>query len=166
MLNILTLNKEVYFNKCGDKIQITFNNVMTNKDFSMGITVNRENLDKIINIETNYKSLYEISFGYTGVNLKMQLDKNLEREFNCMEFDINTQTYRDYTINYEDYIKTLNEKELIKEKKDKYITFLVFQSGNVIMSGMNEIFMEKYYNIFYDIVQNNLHSIEDKLIEC
>lgn len=166
LLNILTLNKEVYFNKCGDKIQITFNNVMTNKDFSMGITVNRENLDKIINIETNYKSLYEISFGYTGVNLKMQLDKNLEREFNCMEFDINTQTYRDYTINYEDYIKTLNEKELIKENKDKYITFLVFQSGNVIMSGMNEIFMEKYYNIFYDIVQNNLHSIEDKLIEC
>jgi TATA-box binding protein (TBP) (component of TFIID and TFIIIB) len=166
LLDILHKNKDVYFDKYEDKIRVIFNNVMTNKDFSMGITINRENLDNIINKETDYKSLYEISFGYTGVNLKMKLNKNIKRDFNCMELDLKTLEYRDYTMSYEEYVETLNEKELDKENKVKHVTFLVFQSGNVIMSGMNEIFMEKYYNIFYDIVQSNINKIEDKLVTC
>ena len=37
--------------------------------------------------------------------------------------------------------------------------------GDVIMSGMNEIFMEKYYNIFFDIVNKNKSLILDKLVK-
>ena len=58
------------------------------------------------------------------------------------------------------YLKKLNAKEIEKENKKKYVTFLIFQSGNIIMSGINEILMEKYYNIFYDIVEQNISKIK------
>ena len=51
-------------------------------------------------------------------------------------------------------------KEIEKENKKKYVTFLIFQSGNIIMSGINEFLMEKYYNIFYDIVEKNITQIK------
>jgi len=163
LFNIIIKNKDTYLKSYQDKIKILFNNVMTNKDFSVGFTVNRENLDNIINNNTEYNSLLETSFGYTGVNLKMKLNKNIERDFNCLELDLSTGEYRDYVVNYKDYINTLNDKELLKENKDRHVTFLIFQSGNVIMSGMNEIFMEKYYNIFFDIVNKNKSLLVDKL---
>ena len=138
---------------------------MTNKDFSVGFTVNRENLDNIINSDTQYNSLLETSFGYTGVNLKMKLDPKIDRSFNCLELDVDSGEYREYTIEYNEYLKSLSEKELIKENKDRHVTFLIFQSGNVIMSGMNEFFMEKYYNIFFDIIEKHRTEILDKLIK-
>jgi TATA-box binding protein (TBP) (component of TFIID and TFIIIB) len=163
LFNIIRQNIDVYLKEYKDEINILFNNVMTNKDFSVGFLVNRENLDKIVNNETAYKSLLETSFGYTGVNLKMPLQKNIDRKFNCLKLNIKNNTYEDYTINYEEYLQRLNEKELIKEKKDRHITFLVFQSGNVIMSGMNEELMERYYNNFFDIIDNNRELVVDRL---
>ena len=163
LFNIIIKDKDVYLKEYSDKINIIFNNVMTNKDFSVGFTVNRENLDHIINNDTEYNSLLETSFGYTGVNLKMKLDSNINRSFNCLELDVKSGEYRQYTIDYEQYIKSLSEKELVKETKNRHVTFLIFQSGNVIMSGMNELFMERYYNIFFDIINKNKNVLMDKL---
>lgn len=165
MFDKIVCKLDTYLEKYDDDIKIIFNNVMTNKDFSVGFIVNRENLDQIINNDTRYRSLLETSFGYTGVNLKMKLDKNVKRTFNCLNLNIKSKTYTDSTIEYEDYVKNLNEKELQKEHKDRHITFLVFQSGNVIMSGMNEVFMEKYYNIFFDIIEQNKDKVMDKIIK-
>lgn len=166
LFNIIISDKDIYLKeKDVKKINITFNNVMTNKDFSVGFTVNRENLDNIINSNTQYNSLLETSFGYTGVNLKMKLDPKIDRSFNCLELDVDSGEYREYTIEYSEYLKSLSEKELIKENKDRHVTFLIFQSGNVIMSGMNEFFMEKYYNIFFDIIEKHRTKILDKLIK-
>ena len=163
LFDIIIQDKDKYLKDYEERIKILFNNVMTNKDFSVGFTVNRENLDQIINTSTEYNSLLETSFGYTGVNLKMKLSKNIERNFNCLELNINTGDYKQYIINYQDYLRSLTEKELMKEHKDRHVTFLIFQSGNVIMSGMNEIFMEKYYNLFFDIINKNKNKIVDKL---
>ena len=165
LFDIIIQEKEKYFKKCEDKVKIIFNNVMTNKDFSVGFSVNRENLDNIINSSTEYNSLLETSFGYTGVNLKMKLDPKIERSFNYMELDTFTKKYTEGQIDYQTYVKSLTDKELLKEQKTRHITFLIFQSGNVIMSGMNEIFMEKYYNIFFDIVNKNKNLILDKLVK-
>lgn len=165
LFDIIIQKKDTYFKKCDDKIKIIFNNVMTNKDFSVGFSVNRENLDNIINSNTEYNSLLETSFGYTGVNLKMKLDPKIDRSFNYMELNVETQQYTEGQIDYETYVKSLTDKELLKEQKTRHITFLIFQSGNVIMSGMNEIFMEKYYNIFFDIVNKNKSLILDKLVK-
>lgn len=163
LFDIILEDIDVYLSQYNKDIHILFNNVMTNKDFSVGFLVNRENLDKIVNTSTEYKSLLETSFGYTGVNLKMPLHKNIDRKFNCLKLNVQNKTYEQYTINYNDYLKRLNQKELVKENKDRHITFLVFQSGNVIMSGMNEELMEKYYNQFFDIIDNNRDLVVDKL---
>lgn len=163
MFDIIMQDIDKYLQKYNDNINILFNNVMTNKDFSVGFLVNRENLDKIINTDTQHSSLLETSFGYTGVNLKMKLHKNIDRKFNCIRLNTVTKEYTKYKINYNEYLKRLTDKEMVKETKDRHITFLVFQSGNVIMSGMNEEFMEDYYNIFFDIINKNMDKVVDKI---
>lgn len=163
IFNIITKDISHYLLNYKDTIKILFNNVMTNKDFSVGFQVDREKLDNIINKDTEYNSLLETSFGYTGINLKMVLKPDIKRDFKCISIDINTQEMKKYTINYGDYLSKLNDKEIVKENKKRHITFLIFQSGNVIMSGMNEVFMEEYYNIFYNIIEKNLDKIKEKI---
>ena len=161
LFNIILSEPSTFLNgEITDEINIIFNNVMTNKDFFIGFYINRENLDKIINSSTEHNSILETSFGYTGVNLKMNLDKNRERSFDCLRINSKTKETLNYKMSYCDYIEKLNPKEIEKENKTKYITFLIFQSGNIIMSGINEILMEKYYNIFYDIVEQNILEIK------
>lgn len=163
LFDIVVNDIDTFLEKYEEHINIVFNNVMTNKDFSFGFMVNRENLDNIINTNTEYKSLLETSFGYTGVNIKMKLSKNIKRDFNCIKLCTKTKQYNDYIMNYSEYINMLTDKELVKENKDRHITFLIFQSGNVIMSGMNELFMEGYYNKFLDIVEHNIGLVKDTL---
>lgn len=161
LFNIILDNFNTYIvGETKEEIKIIFNNVMTNKDFFIGFNVNREKLDQIINAETDYNSILETSFGYTGVNLKMDLDKNRERVFDCLKINTKTKESEEYQMSYQEYINNLNKKELEKENKVKYITFLIFQSGNIIMSGINEVLMEQYYNIFYDIVEKNITHIK------
>jgi len=161
LFDIILKSRETYImGEVGQYIDIIFNNVMTNKDFFIGFNVNRENLDKIINSDTSHNSILETSFGYTGVNLKMSLGENRERTFDCLKINTETKESTDYKMYYSDYIKKLNSKELEKEHKRKYITFLIFQSGNIIMSGINEVLMEQYYNIFYDIIDKNINQIK------
>lgn len=161
LFNIILLDPITYINgEIKEELNIIFNNVMTNKDFFIGFYINRENLDQIINRETEHNSILETSFGYTGVNLKMNLDKNRERNFDCLKINTKTKGVLDYKMKYSDYINLLNPKEIEKENKKKYVTFLIFQSGNIIMSGINEFLMEKYYNIFYDIVEKNIDQIK------
>jgi len=161
LFDIILKSRETYImGEVGQYIDIIFNNVMTNKDFFIGFNVNRENLDKIINSDTSHNSILETSFGYTGVNLKMSLGKNRERTFDCLKINTETKESTDYNMYYSEYIKKLNSKELEKEHKRKYITFLIFQSGNIIMSGINEVLMEQYYNIFYDIIDKNINQIK------
>ena len=161
MFNIILQDYSRYI--IGEKkkeINIIFNNVMTNKDFFIGFYVNRENLDNIINSSTDHNSILETSFGYTGVNLKMNLDKERQRNFDCVKIDTETSEMTEYIMNYETFKNNLNKKELEKENKKKYVTFLIFQSGNIIMSGINEVLMEKYYNIFFDIIEKNIDTIK------
>ena len=161
LFDIILKSRETYIvGEVEQYIDIIFNNVMTNKDFFIGFNVNRQNLDKIINSDTSHNSILETSFGYTGVNLKMSLGENRERTFDCLKINTETKESTDYKMYYSDYIKKLNSKELEKEHKRKYITFLIFQSGNIIMSGINEVLMEEYYNIFYDIIDKNINEIK------
>ena len=51
----------------------------------------------------------------------------------------------------------------MKKNKDKYTTFLVFHSGNVIMSGLSKEYMEDTFNLFMNIVKTCKDKIEEKL---
>ena len=70
-----------YLNLLGTNNDIYYYTVMTNIDFNIGFEINRQKLNELINAHTEYNSLLETSFGYTGVNIKMPIyiQENLER---------------------------------------------------------------------------------------
>lgn len=144
-------------------IRVFFQTVMTNIDFSLGFLVNRQKLDMMLNNDTPFHSLLETSFGYTGVNIKFPLDMP------WWKLDVPVISCpADDTSVWQTYLSPLSEQtqltDEVKQKK-KYNTFLVFQSGNVIMSGMTRATMEAHYSLFRELVQKWRPNIEEKLVE-
>lgn len=145
-------------------MKIIFINVMTNIDFNVGFIINRENLDRHMNSCTEYHSLLETSFGYTGVNIKIPLTEKIEIDLDTMFWENHAWNYG--TVKYTDYISGLSLEDQQKEKKKKrYNTFLVFHSGKIIMSGMNQKFMKPVFNQFVQIIRDSRDIIEERLEE-
>ena len=142
---------------------ITFITVMTNINFNVGFCIHRENLDEYINLKTKYFSLLETSFGYTGVNIKIPLEQIDNIPIHRIEYRNKEWIYVPY--NYAMYFDSLDDREQKKEKnKVRYNTFLVFQSGNIILSSPHKECMRKTYHEFIDIIQSCKHLIEEKII--
>jgi len=146
----------------GAHFKVTFVTVMTNIDFNYGFIVNREQVDKYMNNSTEHNSLLETSFGYTGVNIKFPA---YGYKSNALLPIISyTGVWENQMISYDQYFKNLTEKEQLKiTQKDKYTTFLVFHSGNVIMSGLDKPHMESTFNEFIGIINDCKSNIEEKL---
>jgi len=144
--------------------EIIFITVMTNINFNLGFCVNRENLDEYINSNTRYYSLLETSFGYTGVNIKIMLDNINNIPIHKIIFNNNTGEWDKIDFNYSMYVDTLDEKDKKKElEKIRYNTFLVFQSGNVILSSPHKECMRAPYHEFMEIIDRCKHIIEEKI---
>ena len=133
--------------------KVIYHTVMTNVDFNLGFIVHREALDAYINSNTEYNSLLETSFGYTGINIKFPIDHSIDN------LKIPTSIFKDgkWIDSFTLY------KDIPSKKKKKYNTFLVFHSGNTIMSGMIEELMEPAFDIFQNIISKCKKSIEEKL---
>ena len=139
--------------------------VMRNIDFSLNFLVDRTKLDEYFNMCTDYHSLLETSFGYTGVNIKIPLKKSI------LSLQLKQTIYKDgqwhtepTCVSYETYLKMLPEKEVQKKlKKERYNTFLVFHSGKVIMSGLDAAFMKDVYYEFLSIIRECYHIIKEQL---
>ncbi len=163
MWSYIKLSPELY--EMNDKkLKVLFIPAMRNIDFPIGFLVNRENLDMYINTETDYRSLLETSFGYTGVNIKIPVEKKIT------DLQLKTITYENdgsKTISstpFTEYLDTLTEKERDKKlKKERNNTFLVFHSGKTIVSGLSREFMRDSYNTFIDIIRDCHELIEEKL---
>ena len=52
------------------------------------------------------------------------------------------------------------KKEL---NKKRWNTFLVFHSGNVIMSGLGKCYMKDHFDTFVKIIKSSRKEIEEKL---
>lgn len=143
----------------GEVLKVFYQIVMTNVDCGTGYCINRQSLDKIINKKTPYHSLLETSFGYTGVNIKFPVQTNW--------FDLNVpilewENNRPQTIHiYERPLKELVDEPVVK--KPKYNTFLVFHSGQFIMSGMHEGTMKEDYTRFMSILKDFQPHIRETL---
>ena len=152
----------LYKIESGDFKAILFT-VMTNIDFSVGFKINREILDRYINSRTEFKSLLETSFGYTGVNIKFPMKKTIDHDLPYISVNKEGSWY-ETNKTYDDYLEFLKPAELKKElNKKRYNSFLVFHSGNVIMSGLGKLYMKEHYNIFSEIIKNSRNKIEEKL---
>lgn len=146
---------------CGEFSEIVFITVMTNINFNLGFCINRENLDEYINTKTRYYSLLETSFGYTGVNIKIPLE-NINN-IPMTKISYRNEEWHNDTFTYADYIESLDEKDKRKEReKVRYNTFLVFQSGNVILSSPHKECMRKTYHEFLEIIKQCKPLIEEK----
>jgi len=142
------------------KITVYFQTVMTNIDFSIGYYINRLKLDELMNSETNFHSLLETSCGYTGVNIKFPL----QSEWWNVKIPKLTCYYLHqfkWDLTYESLVQ-LNPNICEKAKK-KYNTFLVFHSGNIIMSGMCNETMKDDFNTFVSLMNTWKPTIEEKL---
>ena len=142
----------------------TFIPAMRNIDFSLNFLVDREKLDEYFNVCTDYHSLLETSFGYTGVNIKIPLTKPITelklKQLKCVKgkWKVNP------SITYLDYLNTLPTKERTKKlNKKRYNTFLVFHSGKCIMSGLEATYMKDTYYEFLNIIRECFDFIEERL---
>lgn len=150
---IITLIKETcpqLITKWTTPITITFKLVMTNVVFSCGYNIDKNKLNKVLREKSEFYNLFETNFGYTGMNIKMLLDKNHERTlyFSTYDYDTNFWNHRSENINPNNTNKKFN-------------TFLVFHSGKIIMSGACEELMLKDYIIFSKFLQDH----KDHIIE-
>lgn len=152
--------------KKDSSLKFIFVPAMRNIDFSLNFFVDREKLDEYFNMNTNYHSLLETSFGYTGVNIKMPIVKSIkELQLKQLEF-FNEKWENPVYVPYDDYLSMLSDKDVIKKiNKQRYNTFLVFHSGKVIMSGMEASFMRDIYYEFLDIIRDCYDVIEERLDE-
>lgn len=152
-----------------DGIVIYYYTVMTNIDFNMGFKINRQKLNVMINESTEFNSLLETSFGYTGVNIKipMELEDDMMIDRMTMlpgttgdgsDWDHDTVPFRTFLERMDDAFR---RQEL---NKRRYNTFLVFHSGNIIMSGMRLDKMIGLQRSFYRLLESNRQEIEELLI--
>jgi TATA-box binding protein (TBP) (component of TFIID and TFIIIB) len=147
-------------------LKVIFIPAMRNIDFGLNFFVDREKLDEYFNMCTNYHSLLETSFGYTGVNIKIPINKSIE-ELHLKQIEYTDENWLEpIYVPYSNYLDMLSPKDVAKKlKKQRYNTFLVFHSGKVIMSGMESTFMENVYYEFLDIIRECYDIIEERLEE-
>ena len=155
-----------------DEVWVAFHTVMTNIDFSLGFCVDRQKLDHVLNEETPFHSLLETSFGYTGVNIKFQVESpwwkqkapvlRIPVESLRTADEKETPSPRPWITSMETLENYLDLTPENKQKK-RYNTFLVFHSGNVIMSGMMRSTMEPHYLMFMDLIRQCRPKIEEKI---
>lgn len=149
-------------------LEAIFVPAMCNIDFSLNFFINREKLDEYFNTFTDYVSLLETSFGYTGVNIKIPMKKSIqELKLSKFSFDLKKGNWREVEqVCFNDYLDLLPEKDVIKKlKKLRFNTFLVFHSGSCILSSIDKSFMKNIYYEFLDIIRACYHIIEERLDE-
>ncbi len=145
-------------------LKIVFIPAMRNIDFSLNFLVDREKLDEYFNTCTEYHSLLETSFGYTGVNIKIPIKKSIKDLLLKEIIYKNDKWCEESVIPYTEYLSMLPDKDVVKKlKKIRYNTFLVFHSGKTIMSGMESSFMEDEYYEFLNIIRDCYDIIEERL---
>lgn len=162
---ILDLEDHTLYTISGGILEVIVKVVMTNIDFSLGFKVNREKLDHHFNSVTDYHSLLETSFGYTGVNIKFPNILNMDQHLSRYTLDVEKNEWKEDVVTMRSYLERLSPGEFQKEtNKRRYNTFLVFHSGNVIMSGSVSENMRGCYYQFLDIIKESRSVIEEQLL--
>lgn len=161
--NYIKDQKDIYVFSRESNLEILIIPAMRNIDFSLGFTVDREKLTNYISRQTEFHSLLETSFGYTGVNIKLPLDKDIKL-LEIKKIIYKNDEWIENLTTYSEYLEKLSLKEKSKKlNKERYNTFLVFHSGKTIMSGVNAHNMRDSYYYFLDIIRKSYSEIEEKL---
>lgn len=143
---------------------VVIQTVMTNVDFNTGHAINRTILDDNMNRLTPFFSLLETSFGYTGVNIKIPVPQDYWRTLDVPVIIIEEGSrIREETRVLGDVLQAQDRQKVMI--KPKYNTFLVFHSGNIIMSGMCPQVMRGDYKILTGLLTEWRGQITEKMLE-
>ena len=155
---------DIYTFTRGSNLEAIFIPSMRNIDFSLGFIVDREKLNRYMCTQQEFHCLLETSFGYTGVNIKVPLDKDIITMKVKKLSDKEGEWVETWTT-YKEYLEILSQKEReVKLQSERHNTFLVFHSGKVIMSGLTADFMRDVYSYFLSIIRTAFDKIEERLV--
>jgi hypothetical protein len=134
-----------------------FRLVMKNVDFKLGFFIDREELNKLMN-RKEYNNIVFMSqcetTGHTNVNIKMYCQKPEDYTYDCLVIPKDDKPY---------FLElATNPYKFEKRKKDR-ITFIVFSSSEIILSGRYDSEMERTYNFFVETVFKYRNLIEEKI---
>lgn len=159
------LEKKVLSLPLNTSLEVIYMTVMSNINFSLGFCINKESLNEYIYQHTEHNSLLETTFGYTGVNIKMEIPDVSNIPIMHATYEESKADWNESVITYAQYLETLDEKERLKEQgKHRYVTLLVFQSGNVIESAPHKACMKPAYLNFLSLIQKCRPLIEEKIL--
>ena len=151
------------FTRNTHNLEVLFIPSMRNIDFSLGFLVDRSKLNAYMSNHPKSHCLLETSFGYTGVNIKIPLSNDIST-LDVKKVTVEDDIWREEWTTYKEYLDLLEEKDrTTKIKKVRYNTFLVFHSGNCIMSGLTEKFMAPVYQYFTELIGKGRAEIEERL---
>jgi len=129
--------------------------VMKNRNVHVGMNINRESLDRIINDNyADYISIFDGTTSGAGVNIKILVDENDEEDLILIGL---TQDGKEISRR----VLEKDEFTQVKSKKSSYHTFLCFKSGSCIHSGKGK-HMTATFNKFLELLQEHREEIEDK----
>lgn len=147
----------------GSHLEALFIPAMRNIDFSLGFNVDREKLARYMSTQTEFHSLLETSFGYTGVNVKIPIDLDITK-MEIRKLSHKDEKWTEEITLYSEYLQFLSEKDQLKKlNKDRYNTFLIFQSGKTILSSINAKYSRDSYYYFLKIIRTCYNQIEERL---
>jgi len=143
--------------------------VMINRYFNLGFSIDREKLDSFMNKQEEFRSIYDGSMS-TGVNIKyknecpfndellvciipkpdkLNISKDMEEHFTSTKFD--------------NFLLLMSEKEKMKLlNKTKHISFLCFHTGSAILSGSGPL-IGTAYNIFKESILSHKREFVETL---
>lgn len=135
-----------------------FDLVMENVDFNLDFSINKVKLNELMNSPT-YKSRVHLSqcetTSATHVNIKMFAEKPENFQYDMLVYK-NGSTENPY-------FTKVSEKLYAKKKKAKpsYITFIVFSSAEIILTGRYKESMKDQYEFFIDTLRKNRSKVEE-----
>lgn len=161
--HIKDLENNIYKFSRGSHLEALFIPAMRNIDFSLGFNVDREKLARYMSTQTEFHSLLETSFGYTGVNVKIPIDLDINK-MEIRKLSHKDEKWTEEITLYSEYLQFLSEKDQLKKlNKDRYNTFLIFQSGKTILSSINAKYSRDSYYYFLKIIRTCYNQIEERL---
>lgn len=90
---------------------------------------------------------------YPGVNIQRSVPYCGDLPISVLTIDpTTTEIVGTTTVTYEDYVQTQTAKNQARERAGRYITFLVFADGSMIVTGLNVDYIRRYYTEFMQLV--------------
>lgn len=151
--------------KGGKNHRFVFEPVMRNVDFKLGFPIERPALNYLMN-EDKFRdkihmSQYE-STGHTNVNIKMFSVKPPGYKYDCLIIPSDTKR-SPFFIKLDNIPYRSDKKNQKDASKAKYVTFIVFSSSEIILSGRYNSNMKEMYNFFVQTAFTNREEIEEHL---